>query len=136
MSGYAPSLSSDKEDKISRIEGLLKNSGCSVPAPDEISKELRINPSELKTLLEYMADTGRVVYIENHWFHLDVLRSVLVKLRSHLDTRGEVTVSEFRQIADTSRKYAVPLLGWFDTMKRTARTGDRRVAGSLINEDI
>ncbi len=37
------------------------------------------------------------------------------------------TVSEFRQSLDLSRKYAVPLLEWFDKRGVTQRRGDVRV---------
>ena len=37
-----------------------------------------------------------------------------------------MTVAEFRDIINTSRKYAVPLLEHFDSMKFTRRVGDKR----------
>jgi len=39
-----------------------------------------------------------------------------------------ITVSAFREALGTSRKYAVPLLEWFDQRGVTRRDGDRRVA--------
>jgi selenocysteine-specific elongation factor len=38
-------------------------------------------------------------------------------------------VSEFKDAAKTSRKYAVPLLEYFDRKGITRRQGDFRVAG-------
>jgi selenocysteine-specific elongation factor len=37
-----------------------------------------------------------------------------------------ITVSEFRKIIETSRKYALPLLEYFDRTKVTVRVGDVR----------
>jgi selenocysteine-specific elongation factor len=39
-----------------------------------------------------------------------------------------VTVSTFRQALGTSRKYALPILGWFDVRGFTRREGDVRIA--------
>jgi selenocysteine-specific elongation factor len=37
-----------------------------------------------------------------------------------------ITVSAFREALGTSRKYALPLLGWFDQRGFTRREGDLR----------
>jgi selenocysteine-specific elongation factor len=37
-----------------------------------------------------------------------------------------ITVSAFREALGTSRKFAVPLLGWFDQRGITRREGDLR----------
>ena len=37
-----------------------------------------------------------------------------------------ITVSEFKEIANTSRKFAVPLLEYFDRLKITYRVGNKR----------
>jgi selenocysteine-specific elongation factor len=39
-----------------------------------------------------------------------------------------ITVSAFREAMGTSRKYAVPMLEWFDQRGVTRREGDRRIA--------
>jgi selenocysteine-specific elongation factor len=39
---------------------------------------------------------------------------------------GGITVSAFREALGTSRKYAVPLLEWFDQRGVTRREGDLR----------
>ena len=42
-----------------------------------------------------------------------------------------ITVSAFREALGTSRKFAVPLLGWFDQRGITRREGDLRYPRSL-----
>jgi selenocysteine-specific elongation factor len=39
---------------------------------------------------------------------------------------GEFTVAQFRDAADLSRKYAVPILEWSDKEGLTVRRGDIR----------
>jgi selenocysteine-specific elongation factor len=41
-------------------------------------------------------------------------------------SRDGITVSAFREALDTSRKYAMPLLAWFDQRGTTRREGDLR----------
>ncbi len=62
-------------------------------------------------------------------------RSQLDRIRGALATnlRGgrQMTMAEFRDLVGTSRKYAVPLLEWFDASGLTIRNGDVRVLRSV-----
>lgn len=49
------------------------------------------------------------------------------RLEEHLDRSGETTVAGFRDLVGSTRKYALPLLEWFDREKVTLRRGDLRV---------
>ena len=48
------------------------------------------------------------------------------KVTHHFSNHPEMTVSEFKALAQTSRKYAVPLLEYFDKKKITYRVGNTR----------
>ena len=48
-------------------------------------------------------------------------------LLNHLQQKKEITIAEFRDLVKTSRKYAVPLMEYFDSLKLTQRVGDKRV---------
>ncbi|MDA3038062.1 MAG: selenocysteine-specific translation elongation factor [Actinomycetota bacterium] len=52
-----------------------------------------------------------------------------VALRGHPDG---LTVAEIRDLFGTSRKYVLPLLGWFDRTGMTRRRGDYRLAGPRL----
>ncbi|SVD82525.1 uncharacterized protein METZ01_LOCUS435379, partial [marine metagenome] len=48
------------------------------------------------------------------------------KVTQHFANHTEMSVSEFKELAHTSRKYAVPLLEYFDKLKITYRDGNTR----------
>ena len=48
------------------------------------------------------------------------------KVNNFFSNNPEMTVSEFKELAKTSRKYAVPLLEYFDKKKITYREGNTR----------
>ncbi len=48
------------------------------------------------------------------------------KVAQHFTHHSEMSVSEFKELAETSRKYAVPLLEYFDKKKITYREGNSR----------
>ena len=59
--------------------------------------------------------------------HRQVMEEVQQKLTTALQTTDGLTVSDIRQLLDTTRKYAVPLCEYLDSIGFTARDGDKRV---------
>lgn len=45
-----------------------------------------------------------------------------------------LTVADIRDLLGTSRKYVLPILGWFDRTGMTKRRGDYRIAGARLPE--
>jgi selenocysteine-specific elongation factor len=60
-------------------------------------------------------------------FHRQAVDTARRRLEEHLDLHGEVTVAEFRDMLDSTRKFVLPLLEYFDREKVTFRRGDLRV---------
>lgn len=79
-------------------------------------------------LVELLVREGTLVRVkEDLYFHARVIEQVRDRLIQELQERGEVLPSRFREIASTSRKYAIPLLEYFDRQRITLRVGDKRV---------
>ena len=57
------------------------------------------------------------------------MEEVTRQLVNYLNKNGEIDVSTFRSLIGTTRKFAVPLLNYFDTQGITIRQGDVRVLG-------
>ncbi|SVC48594.1 uncharacterized protein METZ01_LOCUS301448, partial [marine metagenome] len=58
--------------------------------------------------------------------HRDSVEVVKEKLRQQLQQQGEITVSEFRELIGSNRRYALALLNRFDGEGFTVRRGDLR----------
>lgn len=55
-------------------------------------------------------------------------------LRDYFKKETKISVSEFRTMLNTTRKFALPLLEYFDDLKVTKRMQDVRIAGSAIKD--
>lgn len=55
------------------------------------------------------------------------IAGIRAALEGAIRGEGELTMARFRDLIGTSRKYAVPLLEWFDAAGVTVRSGDVRV---------
>jgi selenocysteine-specific elongation factor len=96
-------------------------------ALEELRAHIKASPvpelaRALETLLarEELTRVGDFVYRGAH------LANIRARLEAELRGGGRLTVSEFRTLTGTSRKYAVPLLEFFDARGVTLRNGDYR----------
>lgn len=117
------------QDEVKRkIVDAITKGGTQPPIREEIPALFGITEKDAKDLMKLLADEGRIVRI-NDSLHLDknILEQVRANLKQYLDDKKEITMAEFRDLAKTSRKFAVPLMEYFDSQKLTQRVGDKRV---------
>jgi selenocysteine-specific elongation factor len=78
--------------------------------------------------LEALREGGRAVRVGPAMhFHVDALAEAERRLRALLEREERVTLAQFRDELQTSRKYAQALLEHFDSERVTLRVGDERV---------
>jgi selenocysteine-specific elongation factor len=64
---------------------------------------------------------------EDLYFLRQAVEGLEQKIISFLRQHKELTPSQFKEISQVSRKFAIPLLEYFDGKKLTLRVGDKRV---------
>ena len=128
LSGFKVQLASGQEALKEKIISIYLKENTQPPLREELSKELKIDDRQTKDVINLMVKDGELVRInDSMYFHKKVYDDIKAKVSRFLAEKKEMTVSEFRDIINTSRKYAVPLLEHFDSMKFTRRVGDKRV---------
>ena len=128
LPGFKPAVGKDQGLYKNKIVEAIKKGGSQPPVREELPALFGITDKDAKDLLKLLAEEGRVVRI-NDSLYLDkaVLEAIKADLLKHLQEKKEIIVAEFRDIAKTSRKFAVPILEHFDSQKLTQRIGDKRV---------
>jgi selenocysteine-specific elongation factor len=123
---HAVALSGEVEEAASRMEMVFKNAGLAVPAVPEALAGAGIDVGRARTLLELLLRQGLLVRISPDLIYH---REALDKLRQMLASRrGQpFTVPEFKEWTGISRKFAIPLLEYFDKERVTRRLADKRV---------
>jgi selenocysteine-specific elongation factor len=64
---------------------------------------------------------------ESLYFHAAALRTVQEQLVALLRQKKEIGPADFKDLFGVSRKYAIPLMEYFDAQRVTVRVGERRV---------
>ncbi|MCL6634778.1 MAG: SelB C-terminal domain-containing protein, partial [Peptococcaceae bacterium] len=131
---FKPGPDSGLAKKIETIHRALKDARFQPPAWDELCRGTGLNEAAGAELLQYLLRTGEMVKVgEDLYFHRDILQEARAKVAGYLLEKGEISVGEMRDLLQTSRKYALPLLEYFDREKVTRRVGDKRLPGRALD---
>ena len=88
------------------------------------------NKKNQKEILYALKKKKKLIEItSNCWIHFSALEMIKNILKEHFNKKDEITISEFKKMTSTSRKYAIPLLEFLDRMQVTRRKGNNRVKG-------
>jgi len=119
----------DKELKIAEeIERTFLQEGFSPPSERELAKFLNsYSRDDVQDVFQALLFQGKLVRISSDMvLHSVVVEKALDSLKQFLQRQHQITVSEFRQLAKTSRKYAVPFMEYCDAAGFTIRDGNFR----------
>ncbi|MCF8009987.1 MAG: selenocysteine-specific translation elongation factor [Clostridiales bacterium] len=130
---FIPIPGKKQEENIIKIKEILLSSGTQPPMWKNICKQLDLPNDQSVELLRYLLRNKILAKISDDiYLHYKVLDEAEEKLINYIREKGQISVSEARDMFNTSRKYTLPLLEYFDTKKITKRTGDVRVAGKVL----
>jgi selenocysteine-specific elongation factor len=125
-------LSDDDARKRDLLEHAFRDSGVAPPSIAEAFAKSGLKTSEqhARKLLQLLIDSGALVKVHGEmFFHRDALDDLKKRLRTHAERTPDraIDVSAFKDLAGISRKYAIPLLEYFDRQRITRREGERRI---------
>ncbi len=110
-----------------KLEEILINGGAEPPTVKELCELLLLPEKPVIEHLSLLARQGRAVKVKSDIYYAPgPLQLISETLLEHLRAKGEITPSEFRDITGLSRKFMIPLLEYFDSLKITVRAGDKR----------
>jgi selenocysteine-specific elongation factor len=121
-------LSEGQEGIRKRIDEMLANGSAEPPDLADLCERIGGEASSVRDVVDAMQAMEQVVRLEeNLIFHPAAVEQIREALVAYLKENGSIGVSAFRDLAGTTRKYAVPLLNHFDASGVTVRDGDVRV---------
>jgi selenocysteine-specific elongation factor len=126
---------SDKDAELSkRIEEIYLAAGVEAPSLDEAMTKANVvaaQRAQARKLLQLLLDDRKLVRIQGEMFmHSKTIQDLKAKLHTFASQREPdrlIDVPAFKDLAGVSRKYAIPLLEYFDREQVTRRAGDKRL---------
>jgi selenocysteine-specific elongation factor len=121
-------LSTDQRRVVDRLETEFRTAEAAPPSPEEALGRAGVVGDEEHELFQVLIEGKRLIRVkESLFFHAEALEAIQQKLIALLRERKEIGPSDIKDLLGISRKYAIPLLEFFDGRRITQRVGERRV---------
>ncbi len=125
--GHAPSLGPEDTKVQEHIIRLLRDGRFAPPSRENIARGTG-EGAAFDRMFRMLLDDGTVVEVApGIFFDRAVLDEIKTIVAGEIGKNGNITVAGLRDRLQTSRKYALTVLEYFDTIKLTRRIGDARV---------
>ena len=122
------SLRDDQKRLKNMVEGFFEKGGLQSPSPKELASKLSTDESEVRNVIRLLMEEGAIIKAkEDIYFHKEAVEKLKGELIQFLRAHHEITTAQFKEITKVSRKYAIPLIEYFDNSKITIRVGEKRL---------
>ena len=128
LASHAIRLSPQQERVVKGLEADFRSAGAAPPSPEEALARHGVKGNEKHDLFQVLvADRTLVRVKESLFFHAEALRSIQEQLVALLRQKKEIGPADFKDLFGVSRKFAIPLMEYFDAQRVTVRVGEHRV---------
>ena len=127
LKGFQPKLEDGQQEIIKRIEDTFYKSSFQPPDWESVSSGEGFNELQSQEVLQHFLRQGTLIKVaEGLHFHAAAIEDAKKILVVYLEKNKEISIGEIKTLLNISRKYALPLLEYFDRIKVTKRVGDKR----------
>ncbi len=121
-------FSTEEKQLIEQLDTALAESGFNPPPPKILAQQLGVSPEKIRHGLEILLSLGKMIRLTPDIFYrVKEIHKIESILESLGENDAEISVGALREALQSSRKYVVPLLEYFDTRGITERLGDVRM---------
>ncbi|MGI9165713.1 MAG: selenocysteine-specific translation elongation factor [Pyrinomonadaceae bacterium] len=133
LRGHSLELTGADAQLRERLAAVYEKAALAPPALDEAMLSAGIANTQKphgRKILQLLLDNGTLLRVQGDlFFHRSALERLKLKLRDYADQHEperSIDVAAFKDLAEVSRKYAIPLLEFLDRERVTRRDGARR----------
>ena len=130
---HTTQLSSNEQAVHDKLAAIYSKAALEPPKLDDALADAAqgtgLDQKSARKVFQLLVDSGELVPVTNEfYFRSSSLESLTATLRDVAKSSGDPTIDvpKFKDIAGLSRKYAIPLLEYFDRTRVTRRIGDKR----------
>lgn len=127
LPGHQEQFNESERDLLARIESLYRKRPFNPPDPKEVAGGTGAAAPEVTRALRILVEQQRLVRIDQDLlFHSEAVAQARDRLIAYILQNGPLESVKFKYLLDTTRKYAIPLLDYFDKIGVTRRVGYTR----------
>ena len=116
-----------EDDRLATIAQAYQAAGLASPLTSELAQRLNLKEAEIRRIVTLLQQSKTIVRMgsDDLFIHSGPLMQLAERLAA---LRGSlIDVARFKQFTGLSRKYAIPILEYFDRQRITRKQGDQRL---------
>lgn len=127
LASHTVSHDAEQSALLQKLRDLLMRGGVAPPFLKEIEELAGPDIKKTRRLINYLCDIGEVIKIQDGvYYHKPALEKIVSQAREWLVSNASLDIAGMRDLFGVSRKYAVPLLEYMDSIRMTRRVGNIR----------
>jgi selenocysteine-specific elongation factor len=127
LAGHRPEFTDSERRLLDSVEALFRRRPFNPPDADAVALETRADAKTVQRMLRILREQERLVQVEGDlMFHHEAVERARKILTDFLAREGRLESVKFKYLLDTTRKFAIPLLDYFDKVGVTLRRGNTR----------
>ena len=128
LSEHVPTLTKEQEEIAARVRADAASAGLEPPTPREWSEKIGVDLEKLRGVLAHLEREGSLVRTPGDlWFGCAAVDELRERVIAHLREHETLETPAYKSLIGTTRKYAVPLMEFFDGEHLTMRAGENRI---------
>ncbi|MDC3237141.1 selenocysteine-specific translation elongation factor [bacterium] len=127
LTDHKVALQVDQHEIKDKIRKIYQSNGLTPPFFRTICKDLEIDKKTSTDVLHMLIDEKSIIKTKDDlYFDAGEISRLEQKLVEFLKTNESITTPEFKEMTQVTRKFVIPLIEYFDSVKVTIRVGDIR----------
>ncbi len=117
---------------LTKVETLFQQRPFNPPGSADLMAATRAGEPEIRKALRLLVEQQRLLRIDQDMYlHAEALAEARARLIAYIRENGNIESVKFKYVLDTTRKYAIPLLDYFDKIGVTRRVGYTRYLNKI-----
>ena len=128
LKDFQINLNEKEKELLKGLIDILEKRVFNTPNTLELAKELQNSEQKIIELLK-IEQSNKNIIVSNNGSIIFTRRNyekLLHKISEYFSSNNLLTIKDFKNLTNTTRKYAVPLLEYLDKEKITRRVGNER----------
>lgn len=115
-----------RQELLAKAEAALSNIGLISVDPALLAQKMALPPEKTKAAHDLLVKAGALIKLGDNFVYSKTMQYIVQVIHKHFQEKQTLTVAELRDILNTSRKFALPIMEYMDMHKYTIREGDLR----------
>ena len=124
---HRPTFQDRDAAHLEAIESCFRQQGFAPPNTAELAEKIKLPPAAIDKLLRILQEHQQLVAVgDGLLFHREAIERARKLLVEHIQKEGRLESVQFKYLVETTRKFALPLLDYFDRTGLLRRVGNTR----------